>query len=342
MSLKELSDQISFYYIVICLPIGILLDVFSIYIFSKRSLQKTNMGFLFVCKLSIDIILMVSYIFLLRSQLLFNVDIKTYSNLACSLFSFYRRYILHISGFMTVFISFDRFVYIHYSGKFSCMQDRKKLVSVLVAMFLVIGLIDLEKLLYHVVEKKTTFSADTTQSATSLECVSMFKSGIPSEMISILMRIHIPIILMFVFNSILIHDLFKSKSKMSLRNHRKEAQFTFSVLFSSVAYLVLYTPVAILFGIKHYHMLRPEQPGSVNQRSLEIFTFLFDLSINISLIFETFLFFIVLATNNLFRNEVWTVLRLKRARPATKHNPNFSETQAINKNQINLQEDVNI
>jgi hypothetical protein len=340
MDLQEISHRITFYYIVICMPIGILLNVFSIYIFTRRNLQKTNMGFLFACKLIIDILLLISYIFLFRSQLLFEVDLVTYSALTCSVSSFYRRYILHVSAFMTVFISFDRFVYIHYSGKFKFLQDRKKLIGVLAVMFLVIAIIDIEKFFFHVVERKH-FSSKSN--ATSLVCVTVFKNVIPSEVISVSMRIHIPIVLMFVFNILLVNDLFKSKSKVSLRNHRKEAQFTFSVLFSSVVYLILYTPVAVLFAVKHYYLLtREPDDRPVNEKSSELFNFLFDLSVNVSLIFETFLFFIIMATNNLFRNEVWTVLRLKAKNSAANLKPNYSEAQPTNNNQKLLQDDINI
>jgi hypothetical protein len=66
MSLTDVSNKISFYYIICCMPIGILLNIFSIYVFSRRNLQKTNMGFLFASKLGIDIVLMLSYIFIFK------------------------------------------------------------------------------------------------------------------------------------------------------------------------------------------------------------------------------------------------------------------------------------
>jgi hypothetical protein len=244
---------------------------------------------------------------------------------------------------MTVFISFDRFVYVHYSGgrRLWFMRDRKSLIATLVTMFLVIALIDTEKFFFKLVEKNKLLTSkiylsnngtDAGVSSGARICVSVFKNYAVSELIAVSLRIHIPIVLMFIFNIMLVYKLLKSKSRISLRNHRKEAQFTFSVLFSSVAYLVLYTPIAILFGLKHYYMLSGqaiEKP--IDERDREIFNFLYELSVNFSLIFETFLFFIIMATNKVFRSEVWTVLRVKKPRAASLkvNNKNLNEAQSI-------------
>ena len=121
--LNEMSIEISYYYLMITLPLGIVGNVISLYIYTRPNLnRKTNTGFLYAWLCVFNLLSILQYAFLTRSSILFNFTI----NLPCGMVDFLRRTIYKWLSWMQVYISFDRFVAVYFPSKTSFMSKKVK------------------------------------------------------------------------------------------------------------------------------------------------------------------------------------------------------------------------
>lgn len=318
MQLKDLSNEIGFYIAVVVMPIGALLNAFSIYIFTRPDLQKTNMGFLFIWQKSIDTLLLLSYTFIFRAPLLFDIDWHDQSDAACKLLSFYQPYILSMSSCFIVFIGFDRFMFVHYHGRFKFMKRKRNLLTIIALLALTLAIVHATNFWFYL-DKKQEYSNNSTittiitssgldeEVASHNDCKSTKLVHILSDLASILVRVHVPLVLLSAFNLNLIYDLYKSKNRIRLRMHRKEIQFTFTVIFANLMFFIHYLPFSIFILLKHII----EHVGI--DYSKEIFDFLYHLATECALLYLIFEFFYLLLVNKLFRHEVLNVLKWTRS-----------------------------
>ena len=88
--ITENGNSITKYFVLILMPLGIVLNLFSVYVFWRPSLNKTNMGLLNRIQLSIDTIILLSNIFLFRANILFDINFYLINSWTCKIFTFYR------------------------------------------------------------------------------------------------------------------------------------------------------------------------------------------------------------------------------------------------------------
>lgn len=117
-SLSSLSTQISNNFVIVSSAIGIPLNLLSIFIYLRPNLNKTNMGFLYACQAFVDMTLLLVTLFLIRgSSFIFGTTVSNASDFVCKLLTFVRRFTLHISSWMCVVITADRFVFVIYKNR---------------------------------------------------------------------------------------------------------------------------------------------------------------------------------------------------------------------------------
>lgn len=123
--LNSLSDQIIYYYLVTVMPLGLVGNVISIYIYSRPSLnKKTNTGFLYIWLCIVNIFSTIWYGFITRS---FNIINYTFA-FPCGIELFVRRSNFMTVSWMQVFISLDRFVAVVFPHS-GVMQKLQKKVN---------------------------------------------------------------------------------------------------------------------------------------------------------------------------------------------------------------------
>lgn len=105
--LNSLSDKFTFYFLVVTLPIGLIGNLISLFIYSRPNLnRKTNTGFLYAWLCVANLAAIAWFTFVYRSNLLFNYSV----DLPCGLRNYLRRIILSSIPWMQALISFDRFI----------------------------------------------------------------------------------------------------------------------------------------------------------------------------------------------------------------------------------------
>ncbi len=338
--LSHITNQVGFYMTTIAMPIGAILNLLSIFIFTRPNLNRTNMGFLFIWQKAIDTIVLFSYTFIFRAPYLFDYDLFVLSNASCKLFSFYRRFMVFMSSAIMVFIAFDRFLFVHYHNKFKFMRRKRNLMLIIGILALFVSLICIDNFFFSIHEIKTVKSFfnvtnNSTEQITSnrLICTSSDLGNMIADVLIVSFRVYIPITLILIFNFILIRDLVKSKNRFKFKIHKKEIQFTFTVIFASFVFFVLYFPISVLVLLKNVFVFT----GVVY--SQEILEFCFNIAVEISSLYLVIEFFILLAVNKVFRNEViqfFTALKLRYSPSNNDIDTNHSNLGSLANSSIRL------
>jgi uncharacterized membrane protein len=329
--LEFVSKQIGFYMIVIGTPLGAILNMFAIYIFTRPALNRTNMGFLFRWQKTIDTICLISYALLIRSPIIFDFDVFTLSDTACKLLSFYKSFILTMSSAIMAFIAFDRFLFIHYQKKFKFMKRKRNLMMIIGVLALTAALFSIINLFFYVGEKEddnevkmnhdnydfnstatnsSTVTTTTVTAGSKLVCRGSITFGFISEFLLISLRAHLPLSFVFIVNCILIKDLVKSKNRVQseFKLNKREIQFTFTVIFASFVFFALYFPISVMILLKFVFYV------TGFEYSREIFDFFHSVSIEIAMSYLILEFFVLIAVNKLFRHEIVVVFKWLRVK----------------------------
>ena len=123
--LNNVSNGISFYYLMITVPIGLIGNTVSFYIYTRPNLnRKTNTGFLYAWLCVLNILSILQYAFLTRSSVLFGYT----PTFPCGLINYMRRTTFNWISWMQVYISFDRFVSVLYPMRVVLMSKKVKAI----------------------------------------------------------------------------------------------------------------------------------------------------------------------------------------------------------------------
>ena len=118
--LNEVSNKIFFYVLVTTIPIGLIGNLVSFYIYKRPNLnKKTNTGFLYSYSCIFNLIFVLYYGLVFRSNL-FNYSL----NIPCGINIYLFRVTWCIVPWMQVWISFDRFMVVIYPIKASLMSKK--------------------------------------------------------------------------------------------------------------------------------------------------------------------------------------------------------------------------
>ena len=105
--LVYVTNAVVYYPVLITLPIGLIGNLFSMYIYSRPNLnKKTNTGFLYSCFCFLNIVLISYFAFVFRASFLFGYSVSG----PCGMVTYWLRVIWCTIPWILVFISFDRFV----------------------------------------------------------------------------------------------------------------------------------------------------------------------------------------------------------------------------------------
>jgi hypothetical protein len=129
--LAPIRDALIYYPVLVALPVGVLGNIFSLYIYTRPNLnKKTNTGFLYAWLCIFNLIFMLYFVFVLRAtNSLFAYSLFGYwVFLPCGLMTYFLRIIFCLVPWMQVIISFDRFFLVVYPHKSRILTKKVKLI----------------------------------------------------------------------------------------------------------------------------------------------------------------------------------------------------------------------
>lgn len=313
---KQTAKDMNYFFSIIILPIGVILNLISVYVFLRRSLNtNTNMGFLCAVLCAFNVVALSSATII--NALLFNeIKVEDNSLSACKFFGLWTRWILHLPSFQQVFMSIDIYISVTYPNRFKNFRSKKNYTKLIIVMVLLTFLINITYLFnnYDISSLDTstynnlTNLTDNTTTDT-ITCSGFEGVELLADIINVLMRCLIPFSIMLVLNILMSKNLFRSKRLIIRKGSmKKEYQFAISVVAMNFFFLVIYTPWSITFIIYQVYVFVPELS---NAYLAEIFRFFQTIANCLAYINNFSVFFINFIFNVLYRNELLVLFRLK-------------------------------
>ena len=302
--LNSINNQMTYYFVVISSAIGIPGNLISMFIFIRLAIKnpKINMGFLYTCQTIIDLLVLIFTLFVFRGSVyLFGYLVMNISDSYCRGFMFFRRFIVQASSWMSVLIIFDRFIFVLYEHRFKFMKNKLILSAIIFGVMLLLAISDVENLFYYV---------ESSSKSSLFTCTGRYEITIASDIIAMVVRIHIPLVLMAIFNGLVINRISKSSTVRSTTesasNRRKERQFTIAAMLCNVLFFFTNFPLAIFYIV--YDINLYSGVFKSNSTVATVYTFYMNVCINVSFFVQTLSVFIYFGFNKLFRNEFFIVI----------------------------------
>lgn len=299
--LSRLANNISYYFLIVSSAIGIPTNMVSIFIFWRLSRNKTNMGYFGMWQTTVDAILLLTFLLVIRNQVIFPRSFASFSDSLCKFLTFYRRFMLHISSLMPVLATFDRVVFVlyGYGQRFKFMKSKLKMTACILVIFVIITIADIPNLFYYVKNNSCTADSD---------------SIIASDIISIILRTYLPFALMIIMNTIMIRKIISNRGS-TLRQTSltgKEYQFTLAVIAYDVYFFLINFPSSLYYIFYDANLYRDAFVNNTLFRAQ--YNMVSAAAINLSYCSQTFSFFMFLAFNKLFRQELAKLVIPRRFR----------------------------
>ena len=119
--LNSVGNTILYYPVLATLPIGLVGNLFGLFIYIRPNLnKKTNTGFLYACLCVLNLVFMLHFVLVFQSGWLFGYTVR----MPCGLSMFLFRSSLCLVPWTQVIISFDRFISVVYPRKVSIMSKK--------------------------------------------------------------------------------------------------------------------------------------------------------------------------------------------------------------------------
>ena len=301
--LNNINNQMTYYFVVISSAIGIPGNLISMLIFIRLAIKnsKINMGFLYTCQTIIDLLVLIFTLFVFRGSVyIFGYLVINISDSYCRGVMFFRRFIVQASSWMSVLIIFDRFIFVLYEHRFKFMKNKLILSAIIFGVMLLLAISDLENIFYYV---ESSLKSVRT-------CIGSYEITISSDIIAMAVRIHIPMVLMAIFNGLVINRISKSSTVRlateKVSNRRKERQFTIAAMLCNVLFFLVNFPLAIYYIVYDINLYSGVFKSTSTVAT--VYTFYMNVCINLSFLVQTLSVFIYFGFNKLFRNELFIVI----------------------------------
>lgn len=301
-NLNSISSQISFYFVVTLPTTSLCLNTFALLVlFLKPSLQKTKnqMVYLLKCQYIIDTIVVINIIFNYQSSALFSYSLLTISDFTCRFFYVWNRFLIHMSSWIQVIISTDRFLSVYLARK-RTRQTKYKTFYTILTVAIALLIIDAINT-FHYLDQN--------------QCTGSVLVQISTDILSVLLRTIIPIVIMAAIDVVLVNHIKTIRRRLfTIRSghNRSEHHFTISVVLVNFAFFFFNFPLSVSLILQNVFA----NSNSLSPIQFAQFNFYSSLASIFAFFFQTLEFFINFSLNRLFRKEILDTLGLvKKRRP---------------------------
>lgn len=122
-SLIDLAKSINIYFSASIIPIGIFLNILTIFIFSKRKFNNlTVMKYYYICLAIFDILALSNSILFIQLLPNLNIRLLNKSEFMCKFFMLWRRVVIQSPSWILVIITLDRFKSVYFPNRFKLLE----------------------------------------------------------------------------------------------------------------------------------------------------------------------------------------------------------------------------
>lgn len=149
ITLMYLTEDINIYYTIVILPIGILVNLISAWVYSRKNLNKTSFGalYLILCILNTAALL----ISIILKVIIYN-DIDAFVKASipfCRIAGLLHYVFLQAPSFQQAFISIEIFLSVSYPKRFIKLRSKKYSVIISCLLFILLIVINLQYVIYY-------------------------------------------------------------------------------------------------------------------------------------------------------------------------------------------------
>ncbi|CAF0716554.1 unnamed protein product [Brachionus calyciflorus] len=293
-SATQASLDLLFYASITLIPIGFVLNLLSLVIFSRKKFRSLRIGIIYRAITIADLVAIL-FCFLIYFSPTINNDLQIASDISCKLLNLFMRTCAQSSSWINLLLTIDRFLLIKYSSKkFKLFHNETLLPLIIVGIFIFIAMANSSVLWFNVIERQS-FN-QTTKICMGSQTALFFR-----DLMAILFRTVLPFILIFILNTILIKAFVEQKQKVSAqKTMRKEMIFAFSIIIMNSFYFVNLIPIGVSLIFYNIYQNDPVK--------FSIVTFYSFLAMYITALNNCFPFIINLIFNKIFYREFFDFL----------------------------------
>ena len=140
---------------ILALPLGALLNIIAAFIFRRRNLNKTNMGFFYFWISVFNAFTLLFYLFVVESDLFLDYDLSTVNDVSCKVVFLIKRATRPLVPWFLVLLSLERFVSLKFRNK-SCYWRKESYLCLILAILIFLILSSTANLYFFVDHANTT------------------------------------------------------------------------------------------------------------------------------------------------------------------------------------------
>lgn len=314
--INDILTKVLFYSGTILSSIFILGNILNILIWSRKKLIKEMIGFYNIIMSFFNILAIVMLNLLYYPTTLNFQDFTTFSNFSCVSIMYFTRVSAHMSSWLHVLLSLDRYLcVVHLNRLKFILKDKQKVSLIFLALFVFICVINLPNFFFGLTNEYI-IDIKTNKTQVKIVCTATSSILLIRNMIVIAFRIVLPLILQMVFSVLLIYKLFKTRVSVAAsidRDMKKEYRFARLIIWLNICFIITQTPLmisTIYFSVLGIRTVYPLSETASNSLAISSFV-LFLTNILGGYLFGS-LFFINLSTNRIFKKEIRLIFTYQR------------------------------
>jgi hypothetical protein len=251
-TLSDISNEATYYFSVIVVPIGIVVNIFSSVVFLRKNIRSTNMAFYNQMISIVNTLTLLYYMLVYNSALVLGNNFFNVSDWLCKLLYFIRRVIRQIAPIIESVMTVDRLMTVYFPFKFKFIQKKKFILAFNAAILFVFAGLDYENLQFYlnITYKNSTVNGTRSQIVASKSCTASRFVQVQADLVATFLRIIIPFSVCISCNILIARKLKTKKAIRSNNKARKENNFTRNVMMLNFWFLILNMPEGILYVVK--------------------------------------------------------------------------------------------
>ena len=295
---KEIIDNVIFYSSIIIVPIGFVLNILQIKVFSSKDFEKLNIGFLMKIFVYFDTLALVWSFVIFQYLPSIGLDPALFSNLSCQTFYFISRIIQEIPLLIQAFISLINYLSVNHSNKsiYIYLKNKCNLKLSFTVLIVIISLLNIPNM-FRELKNEKSISDGNFNFKTNKSCVS--KSGLfhtISTSETALLRSILPLFFITIINILNIKALIQSKNYLNM-DLKREKRFAFVLACMCILYLIFNLPLSIAQLTEVIYRLK----SKYDSEYLINIEFIYDLTRAWAFIYYGMGFFVNITFNKIFR-----------------------------------------
>lgn len=254
----QVAIFVQYFFSILTMPIGILLNIFTIWIFSrKRFNRNSNNGFLYITLCLFNIIALINQL-IINILKEFATDPRNFYLYFCHFYNIFSSVTLQIPSFAQIYISYDLYRSIC-KLKTTPLSKKKYVFYIIINILFLIAINSIYFTFFIKTDNflnKSLIGWNSTMTNYSLsECMANELNDLIIDGIDVLCRGLIPFIAIFILNYSVTKQVFRTKKNLQIvKSLKKEYNFAISVIAINILFFLIYLPWIISFIL--YHKMR--------------------------------------------------------------------------------------